>query len=491
IPRSLRICFVALILVIGFGNHWSKGVTGAMKKRLKKELDINNAQFSVLTASQDFIVTVLVVPSGLITDRIGGTYALLILNATYTLGLVLSALALTPSLPLSLHPYPVLLTGLLLTSLGSTATQVAQYKLFSGLFPSGSGSTTSGSGFAASVGLELLVGTAGAFVGQATANVIAEATGGGVESVFWVAVGGGVVANAGTVALWWGGRWWRRKHGEGGKGGQGGEGVAGSEQSERDMEERTSKFDVRTLLELPWHFWCIVLFAILDTATVLVFSQNATELAQDRWGVSSVAAGWWAAASKDAGFVFTPLLGWFLDRYGNRLTVLTVCGITLVASMALINWPGTSGSLTASFVLFAAAHPLGFTGLIDSVRASMRKPEVFAVAYSVKFMADNALMIILRIVTGTIQDADGGAYRRVIVVYLALAAGCLAVALGMQLAAPFSIDLRSLQWTREQRKMDVGTPRLRKETPFLSLIGFVALIALMLGSWGAYFWGIA
>jgi len=35
-------------------------------------MDINNTQFAVLDASEDFMVTALVLVSGLITDRIGG-----------------------------------------------------------------------------------------------------------------------------------------------------------------------------------------------------------------------------------------------------------------------------------------------------------------------------------------------------------------------------------------------------------------------------------
>jgi hypothetical protein len=35
-------------------------------------MDISNVQFSLLEASEDFMATVLMLPSGLITDRVGG-----------------------------------------------------------------------------------------------------------------------------------------------------------------------------------------------------------------------------------------------------------------------------------------------------------------------------------------------------------------------------------------------------------------------------------
>jgi hypothetical protein len=43
-----------------------------MKSTIKKEMHINNVQFSLLEASEDFMATVLLIPSGLVTDRVGG-----------------------------------------------------------------------------------------------------------------------------------------------------------------------------------------------------------------------------------------------------------------------------------------------------------------------------------------------------------------------------------------------------------------------------------
>lgn len=36
IPWSMKILSVLLVSLIGFGSHWSSGVTGAMKSTLKK-----------------------------------------------------------------------------------------------------------------------------------------------------------------------------------------------------------------------------------------------------------------------------------------------------------------------------------------------------------------------------------------------------------------------------------------------------------------------
>jgi hypothetical protein len=37
-----------------------------------QKMSINNVQFSLLEASEDFMATILLLPSGLVTDRVGG-----------------------------------------------------------------------------------------------------------------------------------------------------------------------------------------------------------------------------------------------------------------------------------------------------------------------------------------------------------------------------------------------------------------------------------
>lgn len=72
VPLSWKLASIVLVTAIGFGSQWSSGVTAAMKSTIKKELHINNTQFSLLEASEDFMVTALMLVSGIVTDRIGG-----------------------------------------------------------------------------------------------------------------------------------------------------------------------------------------------------------------------------------------------------------------------------------------------------------------------------------------------------------------------------------------------------------------------------------
>lgn len=72
VPLKWKLTSILMVILIGFGSQWSSGITGAMKTTLKKELNISNTQFSLLEASEDFMITALMMVSGVVTDRIGG-----------------------------------------------------------------------------------------------------------------------------------------------------------------------------------------------------------------------------------------------------------------------------------------------------------------------------------------------------------------------------------------------------------------------------------
>jgi hypothetical protein len=87
------------------------------------------------------------------------------------------------------------------------------------------------------------------------------------------------------------------------------------------LTEKNKKFELKKFLELPWIFWMIMLFSLFETSTAIVFTQNATELAEIRFGTDAVTAGWYTAVLQYAGFFFVPCLGVFIDLLGNRITI--------------------------------------------------------------------------------------------------------------------------------------------------------------------------
>ncbi|KAM3544367.1 hypothetical protein ARSEF1564_002746 [Beauveria bassiana] len=476
IPLRIKLIAVFLVSLIGFGSHWSSGVTGAMKSTIKKKLHINNAQYSVLEASEDFMKTALILISGPVTDRIGGANALLYGNAIYSVGAMLIAGATT------VRSYKFMIGGVVIQALGDIATQVAQYKVFSSWFaPS--------NGFASTLGLELGLGKIGGFVGKATANIIARRTG-DFSWVYWCAVFMNLFTNAATLAFWWFTRWCHHTYAP-----------SADPATGEALTESNKKFEWGKMLRLPWSFWLVAAFTLFQTSTASVFTQNATELAQQRFNVTAETAGWYSAMSQYLGFFLVPLLGVFIDVFGQRVSIMAVCAVGMLVSMTLAAWGPTVGGTAASFGVYAFAASLGPTVIIDSIRTTMWYQEVFGSGYAIKNAINNGMNIIIRIITGVIQDKDDDSYDRVVIVYVFLSVGSVAVALVMLVWSQLDVIMGRLQWSRKQRLAKGHLINERKDefehdtnvkrNTKVSLCCFGATIALILGAWVAYFWGVA
>ncbi|KAJ5481912.1 hypothetical protein N7475_000724 [Penicillium sp. IBT 31633x] len=473
-PLAAKLCAVALISCISFGSHWSSGVTGAMKSTIKKQMHIDNVQFSLLEASENFMATVLLLISGVITDRVGGAEMIVYGNIVYTIGSILVAAAAT------VRSFKFMISGRIILALGDIATQIAQYKMFSSWFPPSNG-------FASTLGFELAVGKIGGFVGKSTANIIAKKTG-NFAWVFWTSVFMNLFTNAASAGFWFFNQYCNRHY----KGRR-------DEATKEQLTEKNKKFEFQKILDIPWMFWTVMGFSIFQTSAASVFSQNATELAEKRFNVDSIKAGWYSSLSQYAGFFLVPCLGVFIDVLGNRASVLFICGLGMFLSMVLINFATSKAGTGAAFGIYAIAVSLGPTSVIDSIRTTLWHQSVFGSAYALKVTMNNAMSIIIRIITGTLQDADDNSYRRVVQVYLVLAAGALVVGTTILIGSFMTDNLAPLQWTRHKRLTSGSAiiERIRerslvlqhRRTRNISMVGFGALILLTLGSWVAYIWG--
>lgn len=161
VPWAWRGLAVLLVCLIHFASSWSSGITSPMKSTLKKELHINNTEYALLSASDSFIKSVLILVTGLVTDRLGGASTLLYGNILYSIGSLLLAAAAW------VRSWHFMIGAIVIQAFGDCATQVAQYQVFSSWFaPS--------EGFSTTLGLELLVTKLGSLAATGSANVIAK-----------------------------------------------------------------------------------------------------------------------------------------------------------------------------------------------------------------------------------------------------------------------------------------------------------------------------
>lgn len=397
-------------------------------------------------------------------------------NAVFSLGAILVAAATT------IRNYKFMIGGIIIQALGDVATQVAQYKIFSSWFPPSSG-------FASTLAFELGIGKIGSFVGKATANVISQNLG-DFSWAYWMAVFMNLFTNVATLFFWWFTRWCEKRYA----------GTRDPATGEK-LTENNKKFEIKKMLTLPWSFWLICLFSLFQTSTASVFASNSTELAEQRFKISAVKAGWYSSMTQYLGFFFVPLIGIFVDMMGQRLTLMIVCSLGMLLSMCLVAWgPSVSGT-AASFGIFAVASSLGPTVIIDSIRTSMWYQEVFGSGYAIKIAINNCMTIIVGLIAGVLQDRDDNSYDNVTVLYATMAAGSVVVA-SIMFGLSFASDLIGhLQWSRKKRVENGHVINAKKEefeseghaerNAKLGLVNFSAVIVLILGAWVAYFWGLA
>ncbi|KAL4980450.1 major facilitator superfamily domain-containing protein [Aspergillus desertorum] len=379
-PLLAKLFAVSLISCVSFGSHWSSGVTGAMKSTIKQQRHVSNTRFSLLEASEDFMATVLLLVSGIVTDRVGGAEMIVYGNIVYTIGSILVAAATT------VRSFNFMIGGRVILALGDIATQIAQYKMFSSWFPPSNG-------FASTLGFELAIGKLGGFVGKSTANIIAKVITLSIPAselvltsqntsdfawVFWTSVFMNLFTNAATAIFYFFTRYCN-KHYTGRQDGA----------TKEVLTEKNRKFEFQKIFHLPWMFWAVMAFSLFQTSTALVFSQNATELAEKRFDVDSITAGWYSSLSQYAGFLLVPCLGVFIDVLGNRASVLCACGLGIFLSMVLVHFANTIAGTAASFVIYAIAVSLGPTSIIDSIRRIWHQ-SVFGSAYALKVTMNNA-----------------------------------------------------------------------------------------------------
>lgn len=397
-------------------------------------------------------------------------------NAIFSVGSILIAAATT------IRNFKFMIFGVVVEALGDVATQVAQYKIFSSWFPPSSG-------FASTLAFELGIGKIGAFIGKATANVIAQNLG-DFSWAYWMAVFMNIFTNVATLFFWWFTHWCEKHY----------SGTRDPATGEK-LTERNKKLEITKMLRLPWSFWLVCLYSLFQTSTAGIFNTNATELAEQRFDVSAVKAGWYASMSQFLGFFFVPLIGVFIDVFGQRLTVMLVCGAGMVLSMCLAAFGPTVSGTAASFGIYAVATSFGPTVIIDSIRTSMWYQEVFGSGYAIKIAINNSMTIIVGVIAGTIQDRDNDSYDNVTIFYVFLAAASLVVATGMVILGFHSDMIGFLQYSRKKRVANGESINRLKEAfetdgraawnRKLSMTSFAAVICLILGAWVAYFWGIA
>lgn len=123
IPWSYK--WIALVCVVSLpiGHTWTGSALGPLKNTLRNELDINNAQFGVISSADAFVNTVFPIIGGLILDWWGPNVVTMCCTAVILVGSVVAAAGVQVGL------WRVLVSGHVLMGFGIAVLDSATQKV--------------------------------------------------------------------------------------------------------------------------------------------------------------------------------------------------------------------------------------------------------------------------------------------------------------------------------------------------------------------------
>jgi MFS family permease len=141
---------------------------------------------------------------------------------------------------------------------------------------------------------------------------------------------------------------------------------------------------------MPWTLWVVIAYTLFTTGTISVFNTNATELAEQRFKVDSVTAGWYTAILRYGSFAFIPVVAVLTDVFGQRVTFMLITGCGVFTAMTVLNYGDELSGAIAAFAVFASTSTFSALVIIDSIRTVLPDQTTFGTAYALKLLANNS-----------------------------------------------------------------------------------------------------
>lgn len=109
-----------------------------------------------------------------------------------------------------------------------------------------------------------------------------------------------------------------------------------------------------------------MIYSLFTTSTAVVFKQNATEMAEQRFKVSAVTAGWYSALLQYAGFFIVPVVGICIDLFGQRVTLSKLSLVTIyhtpLSCAVILTYLLSSGNWRSGNIHSHGSGPMGRRG---------------------------------------------------------------------------------------------------------------------------------
>ncbi|KAK7040120.1 hypothetical protein VNI00_009925 [Paramarasmius palmivorus] len=370
----------ALICVLFFtlGSNWAASALSPLKSTLKKELEINNAQFGVIASANSLVNTILPIISGMAIDYYGPETGSLVSSLFVALGSLIGAIGASTS------SYRTLIAGEVILGLGSTTIETSQSKFYTHWFY--------GSHLGLVYGLDIAWGRVINVISKATSVPIAEGTGSWTWP-FWVACIMCIVTLILNIGYCLFVRWVAA----------GIRTPTGREMGAKFGDSR--RFSWFSLMSIPAAFWIIAITQILQSGTVGAYTSLSADVIKQTRGTTDLTgsfSGYTSSLSQVMPIVLTPALGHFFDCFGRRMWFVSGTAALYILVFSLLAF--TSVHPLAPVLLSSLALSFNALPFIAAIPLLVPDQAHIGTAFGIWKAFNNAGSVIMDVSTGAIQD---------------------------------------------------------------------------------------
>ncbi|GAA5985037.1 hypothetical protein JCM11641_000825 [Rhodosporidiobolus odoratus] len=435
IPWSVKGPPLLAVLVFNCACYWFASSLGPIKSTLKKELDIDNSQYGVLSTSQSLVNTVVPFLSGILIDYWGAEWCSIASSAIIFLGALLAGIGATVS------SYGLLVAGEVIVGFGSITIETTQLKILSHWF--------FGTHLGLALGANNAINRVIVVISKATAIPIADAS--NWTWVIWVPafISFAVLLINILYVLYemripaqyrpLTGRQAANLHEQG----QGG--------LRREVRKAWA-----VVWGLPAVFWYITLTQLLQNGTVQTFVSLQADMVTVTRGAGLLKAGWISAVAQVPVIVFAPLTGAFFDRFGYRMHLVPASAGLFVLLFGLMGWTQADAiGLTILQGIALAINLLPFTCAISLLVPSLHQIGTAQGTYQAFI---NSGHVVVSTAAGAIQDeTPKGRYSYSNVLYFFIALKSLDILFGLSYIVLDRTHLNCLL-TKSERNRPIAPP---------------------------------
>lgn len=314
IPWGYKWVALAFLVVLPFGSNWTDASLSPLKSTLRRKLNVNNAQFGVISSADAFVNTLFPILGGVMLDWWGPNAITVCCTAVIFVGSVVAAAATLSD------AWRLLVGGYVLMGFGIAVLDSAQQKYFYHWFGA--------SGLAFAFGLENAIASSTSLVAGMVAVPIRDATGWYGWS-FWIPAilcAFSLLANILYVIF-------ERtvlptrfrlttEH---------------DRAITEDRLARRKRFEWRVIFSLPWVYLMLPATQLLQSGAAGGFSLNSADMINKR-GYTEAVAGYMSTGQKILPIVLSPVVGMVIDVYGHRFHYVALAPVLWIIACSLLGF---------------------------------------------------------------------------------------------------------------------------------------------------------